>query len=397
MSLLISGVFFLQLIYTSISYPAVFGTTRYGRSQMPMRRTATPWVPPSPYQIPTTTHYQKPATYPLANTYYETYPNPYNQMYAQDFIDDYYYPHEPAYPIYYVPSRQPSKHRYYQTMPAAAYYYPAPDPRLRQYNADYYEDPVDAVQEEIMDEDERDAYDVPLNQKQWYDPAEESNDNTNAAFLQNLMMYNDAMLKNDRTSKPMEGLILGGDDYLDTPDYDFMNAKPGKPKDDTIVKELKNLPKYQNDEPIRKKPKKEQRKLSMDGDDDMWVNWYNKRGVMDDGWKLAAPKKIDDRKSDLRRISSTEAPVVPTQQQKVVPKSPGGQKEVVLLRPSTPVYHPFAEPFLQMFKQQDEEKNQQRMEELDGEDKRGSVYDTIKQLLSMEDNVRDVSDHIFLN
>lgn len=64
-----------------------------------------------------------------------------------------------------------------------------------------------------------------------------------------------------------------------------------------------------------------------------------------------------------------------------------GQKEVLLARPDTPVRHPFAAPVMNILQQNGDKATKP------GDDKENSkdIYDTIKQIVSMEDKLNQVS------
>lgn len=348
----------------------VYGTTRYGRMPYPYR------AAPAYYGQP----------YPFAQTY------PENLYYRPDPIV--HYP-------YYSVNRPYAKNDIYQTM--YPYYY---SDRLLPYgyygNDDTYlptDDPQDAVHDEDLRNGDRTEA-LPVGQETWFEGEsvprwQNDYDDVNAAFLQNLIMsqmYNDAMAKNDQI--PTEKTITKqqeNDDYEDRRPAEYYGERDTRDFEDEDVRELKALagkplyhvPKtnvYSNDKNYRQQqwqhdfstPSAVRREEQHDHYDDYpndeaWINWGNKR----------------DSKTVKIAVKTTLAPPTTTMVTSTKIPSPvtlAGQKEEVLLRPATPVRHPFAEPVMQMLAANVGQKK-----------RTPSVYDTIKQLLSMEESYAPVS------
>ncbi|XP_044732639.1 uncharacterized protein LOC123295373 [Chrysoperla carnea] len=427
------------------SYSAVFGTTRYGRSSIPSHRTATStqWIPAS-YGLPLANYKaprvssQIPANYP--GFYYEPFYNPY----PQDYFDEYFYPQQDplAYPLYYAPTRN-SKYEPYQTFP---YFYD--DRRMRQpipyelYNSDEDSYPMADIQDRMLQDDPKDFDNDVLDQDDWYEndlreqQPDINNDNANSAFLHNLIlsqMYNDALKKQNKwKTNGLDQVTTDAEennDYYDKseddtwPDNEYQSTKNQNfdEKNEDALKTLENYQsKYSNDiKRLRKygdeKPDKKQKStLSMDPNDtNMWINWYNKRNLNTEKinkkqetpnhglWspihkkltfsdrknihsiQTVMPKEVSTTLNPITSttITSTSVPITSSHLKLNAPNNKKtGQKEFVLLRPATPVRHPFTEPILELLAQQ---KNQNDVK------RSPSVYNTIKQLLNMEDNFKE--------
>lgn len=140
--------------------------------------------------------------------------------------------------------------------------------------------------------------------------------------------------------------------------------------------------------------------------DDAWINWDSKRSTLT---KNTLPSKSNTKKPIDLKIYKPKmdltTPSIPTisSVKVVTPKLfstasssknmdkhanlHGGQKEIVLPRPAVPVRHPFQQsPILNTLEmpssQTHEDKKQQP----------GAIYDTIKQILAMEQRLGKVSD-----
>ncbi|XP_008192531.2 uncharacterized protein LOC103312793 isoform X1 [Tribolium castaneum] len=324
------------LFSPSLSYP-VYGTKRYGRSS---GQRVSSWAP---YQMVRTQRY------PV--NYYELYP------YSQGYPDD-YYPQE-TYPVYYPPART-SKYEVYQAV--LPYYYG--DHIMTRPNYGYYDtDPLD-IQEEMMQEAEREEREEaqPIGHELLYeneDPNEENLDDVNAAFLQNLIMsqmYKEA-LDNQKDYY---------DDYYPNEEYgkweDIPKQKSRYSQEDEDVRELKQLVKSKN------KPNLNE------------IHWFqhgNFRKQKEQQSKNSFTEKRDktfDRKPVNKLTTTTPPPPATSLEPK---RDARGQKEEVLMRPATPVRHPFSSPVLEMMSKDDERK------------RTPSVYDTIKHMLDMEKSLEN--------
>lgn len=122
------------------------------------------------------------------------------------------------------------------------------------------------------------------------------------------------------------------------------------------------------------------------GDD--WINWGGgqKRNIQ--------PKKVSlDAKQTQQVINkhpdvmvSTQTPT--TENSKLIEKlHKGGQKEVVLPRPATPVRKPFTEPVMKMMKANSNKADVKSSKS----DRTPPIYKTIKEIIDMEQNLSHVS------
>lgn len=389
-------IFLLILIPNEISSYPVYGTKRYGRA--PVHAWASPVQVPSYYYLPRT-------HYPVS--YYDTM-NPYVQEYA----DEYYLPQD-SYPMYYPAIARNPKYDFYQAPP---YYYD--ERHLPRNNYGYYDemDPEE-FQEELQQEEERVQREeaLPVGQETWYENEnnqnEDSVDDVNAAFLQNLMLYNDAMANkhydyNNQQVDPYMQDLVGWNEELS-------NKK--LPNEDEDVKELKMLagkPKKQknknknrsNDAEQRmkmfEKGKKVPKSTPLPNNSEAWINYGSKRNNMrntiDPIANLAYKKQelsqhgpilykdnslaFTTRKQgafERKLSSSTQSPLTTGSPEK---DSRGGQKEVVLMRPATPVRRPFSEPVMELLAKQNGPERKRTP----------NVYETIKHLLEMEKNLEKV-------
>lgn len=343
------------------TYP-VYGTKRYGRSTSMHRISSPNW---NPYQQMVRTQ-----RYPLS--YYELYPS-----YSQNYPDDYYYPQE-NYPVYY-PART-SKYEVYQAV--LPYYYG--ERPLSRTNYGYYgygdNEPTD-FQDEIMQASAREEREEsqPIGQEMLYENDNSNkNDNNlddvNVAFLQNLIMsqiYKDAIDNQKDYYDPTSRT-----DYYPTDDvYGKWETEPVEPmqsyrQEDEDVRELKQL--------ARSKDIKE------DTENIENIHWFqNKKYKNQDKQNREAKRasiEINSLKQEnLHTVSTTSTTAAPKTTDE--PKTQlNGQKEEVLVRPATPVRHPFSAPVLDMMNKNEEDRK-----------RTPSVYDTIKHMLDMEKNMEDVS------
>lgn len=357
---------FACLVAATASLP-VYGTARYGR-------------PPFPYRT--------------APAYYrQPYP------YAQTYPEDLYYQPEPIIHYPYYPVTRPfTKSDVYQTL--YPYYY---NERLSPYDFYGNEDSFAPADEMPEHSDRGRTEALPVGQETWFEGEsaprwQNDYDDVNAAFLQNLIMYNDAVNQNEQTelSKEHDKQQDESDDYDDRRVAEYYGERDTRDYENEDVRQLKALAgkplyhvsktsgysKTNNDNTYRPQQwryetvtpatvRREEEHDHYDDDypnDEAWINWASKR---------------TDKSSKQKVLRSTLAP--PTSTIATSTKSPmfmtvSGQKEEVLLRPATPVRHPFPEPILQMLAANSAQKK-----------RTPSVYDTIKQLLSMEESYKSVS------
>lgn len=388
-------IFTVMLIPIEIlSYP-VYGTKRYGRT--PVHAWASPVQIPSYYYLPRT-------HYPL---------NYYDNSYVQEYADEYYLPQE-SYPMYYPVTRNP-KYDFYQALP---YYYE--ERHLPRNGYGYYDDLYsDELKDELQQEEERVQREeaLPVGQETWYEnnQNDDSIDDINAAFLQNLMLYNDAVANKNYDYNNQQI-----DPYMQGYNKDLVNwseeLNSQATTDDDDVKELKMLagePKKQRNKnknratnaehrlQLFEKGKKAKSTSAEPNDSEGWINYGSKRNTMknkiDPITNLAYKKQelnqhgsilykdnsqaFTTRKLNLDRkmATSTQPSVSTTKDTEKV--SRGGQKEVVLMRPATPVRRPFSEPVMELLAKQNEVERKRTP----------TVYETIKRLLEMEKSLEKVS------
>lgn len=364
------------------AYP-VYGTKRYGRGSSSNRPVSAGWPMPVNYQ-------QLPRSQRYPVNYYEMYP------YGQNYPDDYYYPQDSlSYPVYY-PART-SKYEVYQAV-LPYYYTETPVPRLRYgyYGYGGSKDPLVDLEEEVLEEEREEREEAqPVGHEMYYENQDQDSgkddsfDDVNAAFLQNLIMTE--MYKN-AVNKQNQNLYKGYGPELDlsTEDsYGKWEDYPAEPhpkyyQEDEDVRELKQLSsaRYQKEKPAKPSTEdrlnlfqpandRKQNKKTMNKNDYYWNNSENKRG-------LAPKRSLAQKQVVAATTASTSAPSTTTAPVKVDTR---GQKEEVLMRPATPVRHPFSD--LNML--------------IEGERKRTpSVYDTIKHMLEMEKNLDKVSSLFFI-
>lgn len=337
------------LLSPTLSYP-VYGTKRYGRSASSQHVSS--WAP---YQM---MQQQQPQRYPVS--YYELYP------YSQTYSDD-YYPQE-SYPLYYPPART-SKYEVYQAV--LPYYYN--DQILTRPSYGYYDtDPTVDLQEEMIQEAEREEREdaQPIGHELLYeDQTDENLDDVNAAFLQNLIMSQ--MYKESLDNhKSYYDDYYTGEDYGKWQDNSKDKVKPHYTQEDKDVRELKQLAKA--------KPKNPKM------DDIHWFKHTNFRNQKDNQYKNTHENKRDSYRKNLVKLTTTTSS--PDKNTFAPKRDIRGQKEEVLIRPATPVRHPFSNSVIEMMSKDDDRKRS------------SSVYDTIKHMLDMEKSLENVSlPKFFLN
>ncbi|XP_023030138.2 uncharacterized protein [Leptinotarsa decemlineata] len=360
----------------TLSYPnPIYGTKRYGRSAQAQHRVASY----DPYT------YQNVHRYPVG--YYKLDP------YTQTYPESYYYPQQESYPMYYAPART-SKYEIYQAV-LPYYYQDVPLPR-QAYSGYYdYSDPVVDVQDELLQEAEREEREEtqPIGHESYYENDgdnfgdEASVDDINAAFLQNLIMtqmYQDSLENGKKAPADVYGDY--DEDYSKVPtELDDVNQQPTRVADDEAVKELKQLQKANRKDQYRNRDSK--------GSDN---HWTQKNQEKKQRRNRQRKQKQEDKRSNVNsndipfspedvlvyydrkpviKVGTTKSPSTTTTG--APERESRGQKEEFQMRPATPVRNPFAGPVLAMMAN-------------DGERKRTpSVYDTIKRLLDMEKSMEN--------
>ncbi|KAJ8944556.1 hypothetical protein NQ318_015724 [Aromia moschata] len=375
MALQLLPIFQIIIIFYApgfLAYNPIYGTKRYGRSTNRLTTSYDPY----PYQSPM---FQT-QRYPL--NYYKLYP------YSQSYPEDYYYPQE-TYPVYY-PAPRTSKYEVYQAV--LPYYYqerPVTRPGYGYYG---YADPMVDLQEEMIQEAEREEREEaqPIGHESYYENEagngdEEALDEVNAAFLQNLIlsqMYQDSV----------DGEKDVYDQYADA-DYDGygkfedINDKPAYNSEDEDVRELKQLTKQHS--------RKQQLRNQARNDEIHWFQQNEFKNQKNDNKRsdgnlnrvpdvYMGPVVYSDRKPIVKLSTTTTTPTT-TAQSPISTEEPKrdarGQKEEFQMRPATPVRHPFTSPVLAMMSKNEVEKK-----------RTPSVYDTIKHMLDMEKSLENVNE-----
>jgi hypothetical protein len=421
---LATAIVLFSTLTISCSYP-VFGTKRYTRANL---------IPPhdlSSMSMP---------AYPAVPQYYDTpqyAPAPsYNSEYYDDGYNYFYYPQQ-------MQRRLQRQDRYlsyglptYRGEYRPSTYYYAHGPSYT-FSDDHVEstNPMDDLHEEIMQEDERErAHEYyPVGQEQWYENPTKPDSNNN--FLRTLLRYNNQVnaykpyeYNNEEEFEDEEYEDPEATDYYDSPVQESYNSyasynpftsnnyqssmRASQPsKDDEEVEELKSLISQQKNNknyavPSVKQHNSEQY-ISQDWQkdasaynspsfseydpeyDDSWINWDKKRSLQ--------PKKMDHPKmttTTTAKPSTTIKPSTTKMPQRVVvtsrPKSltfgsdhvhHGGQKEVVLPRPATPVRNGFAAVLKPSAKESASKEHDKAAKQTK------NIYDTIKQMIDMEKNL----------
>lgn len=141
--------------------------------------------------------------------------------------------------------------------------------------------------------------------------------------------------------------------------------------------------------------------------DDSWINWDKKRGYylkqVPDKYIAYSQRKgyAAEETKEAKDQGTTTMHPLPSKKSENTVSYNDGQKEVVLPRPATPVRHPFSAPVLEMLthnsihNQENDKRSPTTTTTTDDDDKstassdskKTTVYDTIKQLLAMEQNL----------
>ncbi|KAK9869930.1 hypothetical protein WA026_006027 [Henosepilachna vigintioctopunctata] len=302
--------------------------------------------------------------------YYTLYP------YSQSYLEDYYrsYPQE-TYPVYYP---RPAKYDLYHA--AVPSYYHKPDIN-NAYDSYYLDvDPAE-LQEEILQEVEREEREEsqPIGHEMLYENEDYAASNMNKydqaslAYFQNML----AQKNKDLAYKQQKNQPI---DYVDDYDSEWQDIPATRLPlrhqiEDKEVQDLRKL-KYRSAET------KQNVYSNIPNDYYNDKKMYNKRHeVPVQNTKFATkhnigkeaklqmkPNKPSDTKPTVQEYVST------TSQSSIIEpkKNARGQKEEVMMRPATPVRHPFNAPLLDMM--------------ANGEDRKRnpSVFDTLKHILEME-------------
>lgn len=411
------------------SYSA-YGSKRYNRANV-----VEPMMPIYTQQSsPPQQHYDRTANYLQPQPQYLSVPYPLPRI-----TEDYNYNSNNRNPVqnpnYYFYPRQdyqtsglygiPTYRGDYQPKP---YYFAQPsyssDDRIETTN------PLDYLHEEILQENERER------------------SMNNAAFMQNLALYNkqvDSLHGRQQQIQQLQDLYNlkatnDPDDYdVEQPsdwydqtsilmdpntyesfkgDYELMppgqnqyQSRPGD-YDDEMVKELRDLTKQNHKSSITKVPSMKQAyewqqdmpqesddviEPEYEDDDDSWINWDQKRniqpkkdyGFIDSKQTQQIVNKLPAGKTS-KPSATTPSSSSAAENSKLLAKLHKGQKEVVLPRPATPVRRPFTEPIMKMMGANKDADGKPRKSE-----QTPPIYKTIKQIIDMEQNLSHVSVWLF--
>jgi hypothetical protein len=360
--------------------------------------------------------YLQPQSQYLSSPYLQSQPQPQQQpqQQPQRIADDYNYNRN-----YYIPSQ-----RDYQE---PLYGYPT-------FHGDYNPKPYYFAQPSYMTQDDRMETTNPLDYLQAEIYHENERERSNAAFMQNLALYNqklDSLQERQRQLQDFENQYnlkpsSEFDDYeIDQPSdwYDSTSivvepnpidnyiSIPSEPQfqyqqwqphssdyDDEMVKELRELKEMKQQRKNAKKGKQQQRVKSYgnldwqqdmpqsndeeeedviepENYDDEWINWGGQK-------RSIQPKK---EAGEIKGTSTIAPSTTTTEKSKIIAKlqsKTAGQKEVFLPRPATPVRRPFSEAIMKSMESQDVKSEQQQTP---------PIYRTIKQIIDMEQNLSHVS------
>jgi hypothetical protein len=393
----------------SFSYP-IFGTKRYHRANNAINQV--PNYQPQYYD--NSGPYNNPA--PQPQYYPAAAASQYSARGAPKYIDDSnlnsYQKQQQQYSLYGMPT-------YRGEYKPTTYYY-APGPSYT-YSDDRVEpaNPLDDIHEEIMQEDqmERTRDMIPYGQETWFEKSNRpaSLVNTNAAFLRNLIEYNNQM--NYARDEPDNEYVSS--DYGDYEQNDLYD-QPGAPQSaynnyngqqPTMYNHNANT-NHNNHEPVAKfidernedEDVKELKKLSQKNhgdyyqppandwqqdtasydmepseyDDDQWITW-DKRNKADN------PETKGEIVSSIFTFNNRKPTVLvkPTKKPTINNKKPSifsGQKEV-----AQPVRHPLSATIVKI------EEEASNVEPQPSNVPSGAIYDTIKKILDMEQNLEKVS------
>lgn len=146
--------------------------------------------------------------------------------------------------------------------------------------------------------------------------------------------------------------------------------------------------------------------------DDEWINWDSKRSV---GQPISITAFTDRKPAKVMKVPEnhfvldTTSTASPQRVDKITSLMAGksGQKEEVLMRPAPPVRNPFSAPVMKMLEHQESLKTNKyeqhvAVEDLDNKKRsesnssserkpKATLYDTIKHLLDMEQQLKEVS------
>uniref|UniRef100_A0A336K6F4 CSON002107 protein n=2 Tax=Culicoides sonorensis TaxID=179676 RepID=A0A336K6F4_CULSO len=408
------------------TYP-IFGTKRFQRGQPPQYQMAPSLPVQYQYQAPPQQYYSGP------------------DMYDSEFY-------------YQQPRREsgnyfgmPTYHGEYKPTP---YYYAHGPSYSYTDERDVNSNPMDDLHEEMLQEDAIDRGEYgPVGQEIWYESPGHSSDSlakANAAFLHNLMLYQkqfggpkmqgikdfDIPSTNSNNNPSSSNYEYDYDehgisDWYDTPSspsehqqsYHKNVISPSSSSslyNDDDTDELSNDKEVKELKALVNKHRKEHDSLYANSDwnqnaayspaeyddpeyEDAWINWDSKRSTAP---KKVLPKsgkkptQLDSKKKQLDKVSvskiqiTTQKPVVSDKTSKS--NGVNGQKEVVLPRPASPVKHPFQTPPFNSNLPLSQPQIMEAKKQLSSQKPHssGAIYDTIKQILRMEQNLDKEQQHV---
>uniref|UniRef100_A0A182IZT3 Uncharacterized protein n=1 Tax=Anopheles atroparvus TaxID=41427 RepID=A0A182IZT3_ANOAO len=413
------------------SYP-VFGTKRYARSNLlPSSDYGGQGggLPLPLYNLPSARYYDTqlpPQYFPFA---------PYQAAASSDYYDDSGYYGDSGRGYYYMP--QPQHRRYqrnnerYTSYGLPTYrgeykptpYYYAPGPSYSYSDDHESSNPLDDLHEEMLQEDERERareY-YPVGQEQWY----ESPSRPDSAFLRNLILYNQQLqaFGNGRGKAQLPPLDASNEEDFEEYDdpevdyeYDLPLATDTRPSYGNYFGNPGGYPgaaSYGSSSDTRNTFSKlnsfrnsmARNQIDEEDEEVQELNhWDRKRNVQ--------PKKATfvgktTAGSALKVTSTTKKPKVPAHSElstssttvtpapaskHVAPKPGSGQKEVVLPRPTNP-RNLFAATLINAVDESRAQEAAANKAEAGAaklkQAKSNKIYDTIKAMINMRQNVED--------
>ncbi|KAJ6648823.1 hypothetical protein Bhyg_04055 [Pseudolycoriella hygida] len=351
----------------------------------------------------------------------------YNTPYFDERIPAQAYPrYQTDSNYYYLPRRES---QYYGLPTYRGEYKPTQYYYAHSPSYSYYDDrseqatPLDDLHEEILQEDQRERQrDYSIGQETWY-----GNPSAKQVFLKNLIALNNKeMSPESELTDPNEEF---DDDYNDDSDTEYYDQgsnnnlnirkyssyqqqpKEFKENEDKDVTDLNSLAgKSYNTDPMSQSNYQDyqQDMISTYEDedpeyDDAWINWSNKRSASKVDKSIGLSTFSDRKPSTEQHLQKPIVSVPTTRKSKQKPSAEvtttqqsgnskkvlgNGQKEVVIPRPAAPVRNPFSEPIMQMLTHNSVQDKRQGKT---NSKQPSTVYDTIKQLLTME---RDLDNKI---
>ncbi|XP_045479118.1 uncharacterized protein LOC123684060 [Harmonia axyridis] len=299
-------------------------------------------------------------------SYYNIYP------YSRSYLDDYYryYPQE-TYPVYYP---RTSKYDIYQVLPT---YYQKPVSDLSDnYDSYYYGMDPQEFQDEVLQEVQREEREEsqPIGHEMLYENEDYAANNFNKydkasmAYFQKMLAQSHKNTYNNQANKQYMDYLDYDNEWQDIP---ATRLPPYHQREDKEVQDLKKL---KNRNYRNKQNKKKQNEYRHDIHEN-----YKRSNVQNDEITSSVPKTQlksrdgADKGPVIKVPASTTVQPVSLEPKKIM----RGQKEEVMMRPATPVRHPFSAPIMNVVVSNDEWKRSP------------SVFDTLKRMLEMEKSLKN--------